>query len=34
MNTSAIITLVIVWGVVIFYTGFFFYKVLTGKKKD
>jgi len=34
MNTSAFVTLILVWGVVIFFTGYFFYKVLTAKKKD
>jgi hypothetical protein len=32
MNTSALITLIIVWGLVIAFTGYFFYKVLTGRK--
>jgi len=34
MNTSAIITITVVWGIVIYFTGYFFYKVLTTKKKD
>ncbi|SDC06583.1 hypothetical protein SAMN05216323_101625 [Williamwhitmania taraxaci] len=32
MNTSAIITLVLVWGVVISLTVFFFIKILRAKK--
>jgi len=34
MNTSAIITLVVVWCVVLFFTIFFFIKILSAKKKD
>jgi len=34
MNTSAIITLVLVWSVVLFFTAFFFIKILRAKKKD
>jgi len=34
MNTSALITLVLVWGVVIYFTAFFFIKILRAKKKD
>jgi len=33
MNTSALILLVTVWSIVIFTTGFFFYKVLTTPQK-
>ncbi|HOZ13910.1 MAG TPA: DUF3149 domain-containing protein [Tenuifilaceae bacterium] len=34
MNTSALITIILVWGVVFYFTGYFFYKVLTNKKKE
>jgi hypothetical protein len=33
MNTSALILIVIVWSVVTFATGYFFYKVLTIPQK-
>lgn len=34
MNTSALIMMITVEAIVIFLTGFFFYKVLTTKTKD
>lgn len=32
MNTSALITMMLVWGVVIYFTVFFFLKILKPKK--
>jgi len=32
MNTSALITMILVWGVVIFFTIYFFLKILKPKK--
>ena len=34
MNTSALVTLILVWGAVAFLTGYFFVKILRAKKKD